>query len=159
MKQEKIIHKIDAVRDAGVLTGILADGGVFPLVVTGGSMSPYLHDGRDTVHLRKTEDLQTGKILFFRRHSGELILHRLRRIMPDGSLLMNGDAQHWCEVISRDQVLAEVLAVTRKNGKTRNETEIPAVLWRLLWYPTRPVRPLLWGLRAAVRRIFRPGRQ
>ena len=159
MKQEQIIHKIDAVRDAGVLTGILADGGVFPLVVTGGSMSPYLHDGRDTVHLRKTEDLRIGKILFFRRHSGELILHRLRRIMPDGSLLMNGDAQHWCEVISRDQVLAEVLAVTRKNGKTRNETEIPAVLWRLLWYPTRPVRPLLWVLRAAVRRIFRPGRQ
>ena len=65
MKQEQIIHKIDAVRDAGVLTGILADGGVFPLVVTGGSMSPYLHDGRDTVHLRKTEDLRTGKILFF----------------------------------------------------------------------------------------------
>lgn len=159
MKQEQVIQIIDSERDAAALTEILASGAVFPLVVTGTSMSPYLYHGRDTVHLRKTDDLRVGKILFFRRSSGEWILHRLRRILPDGSLLMNGDAQHWCEIIRREQVLAEVLAVTRKNGKTQNEADIQAVLWRLLWYPTRPVRPLLWGLRAAVRRIFRPGRQ
>ena len=62
-------HIIDAVRDADSLVDILASGGVFPLVVTGSSMSPYLKHGRDTVRLIKPDSLKKGKILFFRRKS------------------------------------------------------------------------------------------
>ena len=50
-------HIIDAVRDADSLVDILASGGVFPLVVTGSSMLPFLKEGRDTVILQKADKL------------------------------------------------------------------------------------------------------
>ena len=139
-------HIIDAVRDADTIVEILESGAVLPLIVTGSSMSPYLKDHRDAVNLRKTTCLVRGRILFFRRRNGEFILHRLRKILPDGRLLMNGDAQNWCETITRDQVLAEVISVTR-NGRTIDPNGLPSKLWNVLWYPTRIFRPTIWKLR------------
>lgn len=160
MKQtEPALRKIDTERDAAAMAEIFESGGIFPLVVTGASMSPYLRDRVDTVHLRKPDTLYVGQILFYRRHSGEFILHRLRQVRSDGSLLMNGDAQHWCEIIRREQVLAAVLAVTHKNGKMRRETAVGAVLWRVLWYPTRPLRPLLRRIWSFAGRLLPWGRR
>lgn len=139
------IRTIDAVRDADALIAILESGAAIPLVVTGASMMPFLRHGRDTVHLQKKDRYRRGRILFFRRRNGDFILHRLRRILPDGRFLMNGDAQDWCETVAPEQVLAEVVSVTR-NGRTRS-TDSPLIRLRdLLWYPTRPVRPLFWRL-------------
>ena len=150
---ENRVHIIDALRDADDLMEILASGAVVPIVVTGSSMSPYLKHGRDTVRLIKPDSLKKGKILFFRRKSGEFILHRLRKILPDGKLLMNGDAQSWCEIIDMDQVLGEVISL-RRNGREIKPDGIGSRLWNILWYPTRAFRPAIWRTWAFVRRIF-----
>jgi len=150
---EKKIQTIDAVKDADALIEILESGAVFPITVTGTSMSPYLKDGRDIVWLRKSEQLKQGQILFFRRRSGEFILHRIRKIYPDGRMLINGDAQAWCEIILPDQVLASVVSVTR-NGKRINPDGIGSVIWSFLWYPTRPFRPILRRVYGALRRVL-----
>ena len=144
------IRTIDAVKDADALVDILSTGAVFPLLVTGSSMIPFLREGRDTVFLRKPDRLHRGQIVFFRRKSGEFTLHRIRKIYKDGRLLINGDAQSWCEIIDPDQVLAEVVSVKR-DGKERRRTP----LLRILWYPTRPFRPLIWRAYGAFRRIFK----
>ena len=86
------IRTIDAVKDADALVDILSTGAVFPLLVTGSSMIPFLREGRDTVFLRKPDRLHRGQIVFFRRKSGEFTLHRIRKIYKDGRLLSNGDA-------------------------------------------------------------------
>ena len=152
--EEKKTLTIDAVKDADVLIEILESGAVFPITVTGRSMTPYLKDGRDTVWLRKTELLKRGQIVFFRRRSGEFILHRIRKIYTDGRMLINGDAQTWCETVLPEMAAAVVCAVTR-DGITR-DAGCPA--WKLrdlLWYPTRPVRPFIFRAYACLRRLFK----
>jgi hypothetical protein len=136
------------------LLELLKTGAKIPLVVTGSSMMPFLRHKKDTVWLIRPEKLRRGQILFFRRRDGSLILHRIRRIFSDGTMLVNGDAQNWCEKVWPEQAAAVVCAVTR-NGKTRNADNI---LWKirdLLWYPTRPVRPALFRIYGGLRKLFR----
>ena len=132
---------------APVLEDILSAGGTASVVVSGSSMYPFLKHGRDAVSLRAhTEaDLKRGQILLFKRKNQSLVLHRIRKILPDGKLLMNGDAQTWSETISTHQVLAVVTSVERK-GRSMSCEQVWFRLWNLLWYPTRPIRGFLFKL-------------
>ena len=134
---------------------ILAAGASCLLTVTGSSMVPFLHHGKDAVVLAKPgkEGLKPGQILFFRRGNRTYILHRLRRVEKDGSLLICGDAQTWMERIQRSQIIGVVVAVQRPDGRI---VSCDSFSWRLrsaLWYPTRPFRPLLFRIWAAGRKI------
>lgn len=148
------IHTIDATRDADTLVDILSSGAIFPLVVTGSSMLPFLKEGRDTVRLQRTDNLYKGQIVFFRRLTGGFTLHRIRRIYPDGRLLINGDAQDWCEIIHRDQVLAGVISITR-NNRNIDPNGVVSTILRAFWYPTRAFRPYIWKTYSIFRRIFK----
>ena len=131
-----------------VLEEILASGGSASIVVSGSSMRPFLKDGRDLVCLRACteKDFRQGQILLFKRSDRSLILHRVRRVLPDGRLIMNGDAQTWCETIFADQVIAVVSSVERKGQRIPCDCALFG-LWNLIWYPTRPIRPVLMKLR------------
>lgn len=124
----------------------LAQGVMFPLEITGWSMSPLLGHGRDTVWLGPfcREDCKKGSILLYQRPNGRLVLHRVRKCLEDG-YLMNGDAQTHCEVISRQQVVAEARQICRK-GKVIPCSAPKLRIWDALWYPTRPIRPALLGI-------------
>ena len=129
---------------APVLTEVLSSGGTISLAVSGYSMSPFLKHGRDTVRLRACteKDLRCGQILLFKRPDHVLVMHRVRRILPGGRLVMNGDGQAWCETISAEQVIAVVLSVER-NGRQMSNESIRFRLWSAVWYPTRPIRPVM----------------
>ena len=129
------------------LTDIISAGGRICLVVTGSSMRPFLKHGRDMVCLRAWEenDIKRGQILLFQRQDQSLILHRIRKCLQDGKLLMNGDAQAWCETISLNQVVAVVSSIERK-GQHLSCDHIWFRFWNWLWYPTRPIRPILFKL-------------
>ncbi|MBQ8227502.1 MAG: S24/S26 family peptidase [Clostridia bacterium] len=119
----------------------IADGGHFPLEVTGTSMQPFLIQGRDVVWLCKCDvsEIKKGAILLFERKDRSLVLHRVREVLPNGELLMNGDAQTWCEKISCDQVIAVVNEIERNGKKIKCGT--PADDFKiLLWRGTKPVR-------------------
>ena len=145
-------YTIDIHRDADALVEVLSSGAVFPLVVTGSSMMPFLKGGRDIVRLHKTDRFYRGQIVFFRRRNGEFVLHRIRRICPDGMLLVNGDAQKWCEYIHRDQVLAEVISISRNQRDIYPNSMLSRVL-RTLWYPTRVLRPFIWRTYGFLRKL------
>ena len=145
-------HTIDVHRDADAFVDLLSSGAVFPLVVTGSSMMPFLRNGRDIVRLHKTDRFYRGQIVLFRRRSGDFVLHRIRRICPDGRLLMNGDAQKWCEYIQRDQVLAEVISISRNQRDVDPNSMLSRVV-RFLWYPTRIFRPILWRTYGLFRKL------
>ncbi len=151
----KIGVKTLDMKDSGEdLLKLLESGVKIPLVVTGRSMSPFLKHEKDTVWLVRTEQYRRGQILFFRRQDGSLVLHRIRRIYSDGTMLVNGDAQTWCEKVGHDQAAAVVCAVTR-NGKTR---KADCMIWKirdLLWYPTRPIRPVIFRLYGGLVKLFR----
>ena len=119
----------------------LAAGGSFPLVVTGTSMQPFLRHGEDVVWLRacNPSDIKKGAILLFERVDSSLILHRVNKILPDGKLMMNGDAHKWCEKISPEQVVA-VVSEIEKNGK-KLSCSSPWYRFRVfVWQLLRPMR-------------------
>ena len=118
-------------------------------------MLPFFKSGRDTVWLTSGTVPKKGDIAFFRRRDGNFVLHRVRKIRADGSLVMNGDAQNWCETILPDQVLAVVTAFSRSGKKTVSASAFRVRLRDLLWYPTRPVRPFLFRVYLAFRRKFK----
>lgn len=126
------------------LEEIINSEGFFPLCISGTSMHPFLISGKDSVRLRKfgEHDCKKGEILLFRRSNGALVLHRIKKVLPDGRLLMNGDAQVWCETVNRNCVMATVSSI-EKNGRiipcTSLRYRAQVFLWRMLF----PVRPLL----------------
>ena len=147
------IKILDSSFDGQTLVNLLADGCPFPLVVTGSSMMPLLKPERDSVWLRKSDSVRRGRILFFRRNNGTFVLHRVRRVLPDGSWIVNGDAQEWLETVHPDQAVAVVTQIVR-NGRTIRWNHPLLQLWDILWYPTRPIRPFLFRLYAVFSKII-----
>lgn len=137
------------------LQEIINAGGHFTLCVSGSSMNPFLVHGRDFVRLKKyiDQDLKKGRILLFRRDTGELVLHRVRRVLPDGRLVMNGDAQVWCETISPEQVIAAVSDIECKGRifSCRSFRYRAVVFfWQLLF----PFRSLIFRVRNKLKRMI-----
>ncbi len=125
--------------DAATLTALLQtapDGTELPLTVSGWSMMPfYLH--RTTVVLLRRETARPprrGDAVLFTRPDGALLLHRVLRVRPDGTLTVGGDAQDWTETVRPDRILARVVRVIRRpDGR---ETAVDAGVYRLavaLW--------------------------
>ena len=134
----------------------LAAGRSSHLVVTGGSMVPFLRHKKSAVVLTApTPPYRRGDILLYLRRADWCILHRVVRVKVDGTLVMCGDAQTALEVIRPEQVVAQVSHV-------RHGTKITACgAWHLrtavaVWMALRIVRrPLLAGMVRASRAFVR----
>ncbi len=74
------------------IKSIVDEGGVFPLVVTGVSMRPFLTPEKDTVFIEKTSpnELKKGDVVLIYR-SGVPLLHRIYKLHEKGFFLI-GDA-------------------------------------------------------------------
>lgn len=67
-----------------------------PLLVTGGSMVPFLRHRRDVVYIRgiRYQSPREGDVILFCREGGQaLVLHRVLSRYADGSFQVGGDAQ------------------------------------------------------------------
>ena len=123
--------------------------GMFFLTVTGYSMSPTLKHERDQVILvsRTCRPEKKGEIVLFCRPFGDCILHRIKKELPDGRLMMNGDIQSWCEVIRREQIVAVVSEMVRKERRISCDNRVyRAYVW--LWmrlFPCRRGLIRVWG--------------
>lgn len=129
------------------LLGLLEDTPAVPLRVTGSSMTPFLVPGRDTVYLSKiAEPLRRGDLVLYRRLDGSYVLHRV--LGWDGAFYsMIGDAQSAAEPgIHRDQILAIVTAVRRKETLLRKGS--------FLWAFFEKVWIRMIALRAPVRDLY-----
>ena len=104
---------------------LIEAGAVLPLVISGGSMLPFLAPGRDTVFIKSIDrPLQVGDIVFFRRNNGRYVLHRLYKTEGE-SIWLVGDAQDEIEgPLNKDCAFAVVSHAVRK-GKT----EKPGTFW------------------------------
>lgn len=133
------------------LPGILEEGAVLPLVVSGGSMTPFLVGGRDTVYLSAvSRSLKRGDVVLYRRDNGKPVLHRICALEGDTFCLV-GDAQQILESgIRRDQILAVVTAVRRKGKLLTPEDP----LWKFLETVWLRVIPWRRAILACYGRIF-----
>jgi hypothetical protein len=122
------------------LLRLMEETGTVPLLISGGSMAPFLVHGRDTVYLEKPQQrLKRGDMVLYRRSGGRYILHRICRISGD-SFTMIGDAQTQREPgITRDQILARVTAVRRK-GKLLQKGSFLWYFFEKHWIRMIPLR-------------------
>lgn len=122
------------------LIGLLEETESVPLVISGGSMVPFLVHGRDSVYLSKvTAPLKRGDMILYRRDNGRYILHRIWRIEKE-SFTMVGDAQTVLEPgIRPDQVLARVTSVRRK-GKLLRSGSFWWEFFEKVWIRIVPLR-------------------
>ena len=116
---------------------LLREGAELPLVVSGESMLPFLRPGRDTVFLKRPEGaLQEGDIAFFRRATGDYILHRVVRTDENRCWFL-GDAQTRVEgPLPVSCVIARVTAVRRGGRLIRPDS----LFWQFFSGPWRRLR-------------------
>ena len=116
------------------------------LTVTGSSMLPMLHHGKDTVTLSPIcQTPGKGTLPLYLRDNGEYVLHRILRPVSEGFLCC-GDNQWQAEIIRADQLVAQV------TGFTRNQKEYLTTHWgyRLyvwLWVGLYPMRRYILAIR------------
>ena len=121
----------------------LAAGRPCHLVVTGGSMVPFLRHKKSAVVLTSpTPPYRRGDILLYLRRSDWCILHRVVRVQKDGTLVMCGDAQTALEIIRPEQVVAQVSHV-RHGAKITDcgawHLRTAVALWMALRFVRRPL--------------------
>ena len=152
------MRHVDTQQYVGLLRELIEEGKEVTFLVTGNSMSPFLIHERDTVFLRKPGRLlNRGDIVFYRRESGQYILHRIVHVNSDGSYDMIGDNQTEIEKqVRRDQVFALVCRVRRKGKILTAET----FWWKFFagpWLDLIPLRHVIVKMYSMVRKQVKDG--
>ena len=119
--------------------------------VKGFSMRPFLHD-QDLVYLNLvTRAAKPGDILLFQRFTGQYVLHRVYRCLPEGDYLMLGDFQDTQERIAPHQIRA-IVSYARVKGQLIRPGDARWWLYSHPWRWLAPVRGSIIHGYSAIRR-------
>ncbi|MBE6923733.1 MAG: hypothetical protein E7466_00635 [Ruminococcaceae bacterium] len=135
---------------------MLAEGeSNIPIPVAGGSMTPFLVHG-DTVYLSAPDSpLKRGDVVLYQRLGGRYILHRIKKVRKDGSLIIVGDAQRELELLpSQTLVRARVIGAMHK-GKPCRPGSFRWWFYRRPWLWLLPLRHRLMWLKGKWNNFWR----
>lgn len=137
------MREVDAQEYMDVLRELIEEGHQVSLLISGSSMSPFLIHHRDTIYFKKPDrELKVGDMVFYRRGNGKYIMHRIRRIRPEG-FYMIGDAQWEIEgPLQREQIFGLITAVERK-GKLIQPGDFWWEFFAKVWLRIIPLRRLI----------------
>ena len=132
----------------------ISEGKKVNMRVTGISMSPLLHNRRDTVVLERADNLKKYDIVLHERKEGTYILHRIIKKKGD-VLTIAGDFEIEKEYpVYTSQVLAKVSSFVR-NGVYHDADEAFFKLYAIVWVAIFPFRIRALALLQFARRILR----
>lgn len=140
-----------------MLRQLVEEGHEVSLLISGGSMSPFLIHQRDTIYFKKPDrPLKAGDMVFYQRASGQYVMHRIYRIKNGGYYLV-GDAQSEIEgPLRREQIFAVITRVRRKE-----KLIAPGDFWweffAHVWRHLVPVRRSIIRLYAGLKRLITKG--
>lgn len=134
MEVKKNLKKIPTEELAEAMLELLREGYEVQVLVSGSSMSPFLADCRDSVTVSPLSGrLRRGDIVFYKRLSGMIVMHRIIGIDSSGRLTMCGDAQLEKEYpVLPAQVFGVVKKAERK-GRRINQRHLIWWLFRCPW--------------------------
>ena len=153
---QSTVRQMDPQTFLPALLELVDQGQDMPLVISGGSMTPFLVHGRDTILISAVrEPLRRGDMALYQRRNGYYVMHRICRVETvDGvpGYYFVGDAQTQIEgPIAREQILGHITAVKRKGQWLR-----PGDFWweffEHVWPRVLPVRHRILGLYSSVRK-------
>lgn len=138
------MKQVDTHEYMSALRSLTDQGHSVSVLISGGSMSPFLAGGRDTVFFSKPDSpLRRGDIVFYTRPGGQYVMHRIRRVRRDGLLDIIGDAQTQTETgVLPAQVFARADAVCRK-GQMLRPGDFLWELFRGPWLRLVPLRHII----------------
>ena len=146
--EPSVTRVVDTREYVGVLRGLVEEGHEVSMLISGGSMSPFLIHRRDTIFFKKPDSpLRAGDMVFYERENGQFVMHRILR---DGYDIV-GDAQTQVERgVRREQIFARVTRVRRK-GVIIEPGDFWWVFFARVWPLLLPLRPLISRTYALVR--------
>ena len=127
VSDDQIIH--EAVR-------LVNEGLAVTLLVKGRSMLPFILGGRESVVLKKPENVREGDVVLARIDGKRHVLHRVMAVSPGRVVLMGDGNIRGQEVCRPEDVLARAVEVVGEDGRHRR-LDSPAQrrkarLWRRL---------------------------
>ena len=153
MNQKIKIKEVDINTYLPVLIDIIQNGKEVSLMVSGSSMSPFLIHHRDTIIFKKPErPFKRGDMVFYRRPTGQYVMHRIHHIDSKGMLYIVGDAQTEIEgPVNPQQVFAIIVKVIRK-GKLIQPGNFWWWFFSHAWIRMVPIRPIIVRLYTGIHR-------
>ncbi len=123
----------------------------------GVSMLPLLRQGRDlfTLEAYRGSGLMVNDVILFKRSDGKYVLHRLIRILPDGTYETMGDNCVTSEKGIREENILGVMTSFDRKGKTIRVDNRWYLLYVKVWRFLTPVRVRRKRIRNRVVRIIR----
>lgn len=146
---------VDTRKYVSVLQELTEEGRTVTLLISGNSMSPFLVHERDYIFFRKPEnELKKGDMVFFRRDTGEYVMHRICKVKNDQYFIV-GDAQNVIEgPVRRDQIFAKVIRVERK-GRQIGPGDFWWEFFEHIWINLIPFRRMLVRIYSVLKRILK----
>lgn len=137
------MREVDTQEYMTVLKELVENGNQVSLLISGSSMSPFLIHHRDIIYFQKPDrELNAGDMVFYRRGSGQYVMHRIVKIRPEGYYMV-GDAQTEIEgPLDRAQIFGLVTAVKR-NGRMLRPGDFWWEFFARIWLRIIPLRGLI----------------
>lgn len=140
------IHRKSINDMSPVIYDIVQSGGSVRLDIKGNSMLPLLRSEKDSVLLKKAENIKKFDVVLFKNSVGNIAIHRVVKI-DDDSFTIIGDNQYTFDCnIRHDRLIAKAVSFYR-NGRCIGEKRIR--LFGAFWFMLFPLRRiarkvLLW---------------
>ena len=132
----------------------LENGGKVTIPITGTSMLPLLVQGRDSVVIEQSSEININDIIFYRRDNGAFVLHRIIGTDENGYVLC-GDNQWVKEYGIKDHNIIGVVTEIHRDGKTIEINDKKYVKYYKRWLRLFPIRKPLIRVLAILRAIKR----
>ena len=131
----------------------LSNGTDVRMNVSGISMTPILHNKRDSVVLSAPNKVGKYDIVLHKRKNGQYILHRIIG-KKKGAFVIAGDFETEKEYpVYEDMIIGKVTSFCR-NGKEYTPQDFIIRLYSVIWVLVFPMRQLILYMLNVVRRNF-----
>lgn len=114
----------------GEVGRLLGAGKDVVLMTKGDSMLPFIIGERDSVLLRREQELREGDIVLAEIYRGHFVLHRVVKIEGENVTLRGDGNIRGCENCLRKDILGTVIEIQAPSGKGRKPCR--AGMWRRL---------------------------
>lgn len=145
-------REVDTNAYVDMLRTVIDEGRDVTMLISGGSMAPFLVNQRDSIMFGKPDRaLKRGDMVFYQRDTGQYVMHRIYKVNGDETYDIVGDNQTEIERgVRRDQIFGLVKKVQRK-GKWLQPGDFWWNFFECRWIKWVPVRPYILKLYGWIR--------
>lgn len=147
MTDSQNTQKLDDGTLIEIMQTVFEAGGIFPLIVTGNSMTPTLRNERDKVFLisPKNRKERVGEIVFAWCDTEKYVLHRIVKRLDEEHFLLRGDENIETEIVREEDIVAVAEGIRRKGRYVSCDSwRYRCYVW--LWMRVWPLRPWIFQM-------------